>query len=94
MVQGTAPRSNLKPYVCSSTVIVVEPWELEQLRRSIAMLPPGHSAGAVSKAQSEELLVEVERSHGDLARYRHAVDELRRVLSVLECDPGPRDQAG
>jgi hypothetical protein len=84
----------LKSYVCSSTVIIVETWELEQLRRSIAMLPPGHSAGAVSKAQAEELLVEVERSHGDLARYRLALDELRRVLSVLERDLGHSNQAG
>jgi hypothetical protein len=57
------------------------------------MLPPGHSAGAVSKSQAEELLLEVERNHGDLARYRHALDELRRVLSVLECDLGHSDQA-
>lgn len=66
----------------------MERWELEQLRRSIVMLPPGHSAGAVSKTQAEELLAEVERSHDDLARYRRAVAELRRVLSVLESDLG------
>jgi hypothetical protein len=46
------------------------------------------------RAQAEELLVEVEKSHGDLARYRHAVDELRRVLSLLEGDLGQRDRAG
>jgi hypothetical protein len=80
-------------YVCSTTVTVVERWELEQLRRSIVMLPPGHSAGAVSKAQAEELLAEVERRHSDLARYQQAVDELRRVLSALESDLGERRHA-
>lgn len=74
--------------MCSASLTAVERWELEQLRRSIVMLPPGHSAGAVSKAQAEELLAEVERIHLDLVRYQHAVDELRRVLSVLETDLG------
>ncbi|MBO0893758.1 MAG: hypothetical protein J2O39_05220 [Acidimicrobiales bacterium] len=71
----------------------MEPWELEQLRRSIVMLPPGHSVGALSRAQAEELLAEVERSHDDLARYRLAVDELRAVLAVLERDLRPTDRA-
>jgi hypothetical protein len=49
-------------------VVSVKPWELEHLRRSVVMLPPGHSAGAVTKTQAEELLAD--RSHGDLARYQ------------------------
>jgi hypothetical protein len=67
-------------------------WELEQLRRSVVMLPPGHSAGAVSKAQAEELLAEIDRNRGDIARYRKAVDELRRVLAVLESELATPDQ--
>jgi hypothetical protein len=33
--------------------------ELERLRRSIAMLPPGHSAGAVIKEAARTLIDEV-----------------------------------
>jgi len=69
-------------------------WELEQLRRSVAMLPPGHSAGAVTKAQAEALLAEVDRSQGDLARYRQAIVELRRVLVLLDADLHRPDDAG
>ena len=72
--------------MCSTMVVSVKPWELEHLRRSVVMLPPGHSAGAVTKTQAEELLAEIDRSQGDLARYQHAIDELRRVLAVLELD--------
>jgi hypothetical protein len=38
---------------------VVEPWEIEQVRRSISMLPPGHSAGALSKEAAMALVHEV-----------------------------------
>lgn len=69
-------------------------WELEQLRRSVAMLPPGHMAGAVSKAQAEELLAELERSQNDLARYREAIVELRRVLVLLDNDVHRTDRGG
>lgn len=70
----------------------MEPWELDQLRRSVAMLPSGHSAGAVSKAQAEELLAEIDRSRDDIARYRKAVEELRRLLAVLDSELGPTGQ--
>ena len=33
----------------------VEPWQIEQLRRSVAMLPPGHSVGAMSRGVGEWL---------------------------------------
>jgi hypothetical protein len=69
-------------------------WELDQLRRSVAMLPAGHLAGAMSKAQAEELLAEIDRSQGDLVRYRQAIEELRRVLAVLDADVDRTDDAG
>jgi hypothetical protein len=49
---------------------------------------PRHSAGAVTKTRAEELLAEIDRSHGDLARYQQAVNELWRVLAVLDVDLG------
>jgi hypothetical protein len=57
------------------------------------MLPPGHSTGAVTKTQAEELSAEIDRSHGELARYQQAVDGLWRVLGVLDADLGCSDQA-
>lgn len=62
----------------------MESWELEQIRRSIAMLPPGHSAGALTKAVAEELVEEAVAARGDAARYREAIAELRRVLEALD----------
>lgn len=78
----------------SPTIRAMKSWELETLRRSVAMLPPGHSAGALTKAQAQALLAEIDRSQGDLARFRRAVDELRRVLAALEAEGGPFDEAG
>jgi len=69
-------------------------WELETLRRSVAMLPPGHSAGALTKEQAQALLDEIYRSHGDLARFRRAVGQLRQVLAELDTAGGPFDEAG
>jgi hypothetical protein len=48
------------------------------------MLPPGHSAGAVSKDQAEQLLAEIARIGEENERYRQAVAELRRILAVLD----------
>jgi hypothetical protein len=62
----------------------VQAYELEILRRSVAMLPPGHSAGAVSKAQAEQLLAEIDRIGEENDRYRLAVAELRRILAALD----------
>jgi hypothetical protein len=62
----------------------VESWELEQLRRSVAMLPEGHSAGAVSKAQARQLLEEVVTARAETERYRQAVAELRRILEEFD----------
>jgi hypothetical protein len=62
----------------------VEPWEIEQLRRSIAMLPPGHSAGALTKEAAMALIHEVLTSQQETERYRRAVAQLRDVLTALE----------
>ncbi len=62
----------------------VQAYELEILRRSVAMLPPGHSAGAVSKDQAEQLLAEIDRIGEENGHYRQAVAELRRILAVLD----------
>jgi hypothetical protein len=62
----------------------VEPWEIEQLRRSIAMLPPGHSAGALTKDAAMALIHEVLTSRSETERYRQAVTLLRQVLDALD----------
>jgi hypothetical protein len=62
----------------------VEPWEIEQLRRSIAMLPPGHSAGALTKDAAMALVDEVLTSQRETERYRQAVARLREVLTALD----------
>jgi hypothetical protein len=55
-------------------------WEAEQLRRSVAVLPEGHSAGAVGRDQARELLEEILTTRVETERYRQAVGELRRML--------------
>jgi len=49
----------------------MESWQVEQLRRSIVMLPPGHTAGAVD--QAERLLDELLGMRRDNERYRALV---------------------
>jgi hypothetical protein len=63
---------------------IVEPREIEQLRRSIAKLPPGHSAGALSKEAAMALVHEVLNSRRETERYRQAVAQLRQVLEASE----------
>jgi hypothetical protein len=48
------------------------------------MLPPGHSAGALTKAAAMTLVQEVLNSRRETERYRQAVEELRRVLEALD----------
>jgi hypothetical protein len=64
----------------------VDPHELERIRRSIAMLPPGHSAGALTREAAMALIEDLSRLDQLTARYREAITELRRVLDALE-DP-------
>jgi hypothetical protein len=67
----------------------MESYEVELLRRSVAMLPPGHSAGAVSKQQAEDLLAEIDRMGQENDQYRQVVAQIRRVLGVLEAGRSP-----
>jgi hypothetical protein len=53
----------------------VEPHELERLRRSIAMLAPGHSAGALTRDAAMALVEEVPSARSETARHRQAVAE-------------------
>ena len=69
-----------------ATLADVEPWEIEQLRRSVAMLPAGHSAGAVSREQALQLLDEIAGLQRQTRRYRDAVAELLKVLTALQLD--------
>jgi hypothetical protein len=62
----------------------VEAWEIEQLRRSIAMLPPGHSAGALTKEAAMALIREVLNGRRETQRYKEAVAQVRRVLAALD----------
>jgi hypothetical protein len=39
----------------------VDPHELERIRRSIAMLPPGHSAGALTREAAMALIEDLSR---------------------------------
>jgi hypothetical protein len=63
----------------------MDDFEIERLRRSVAMLPEGlSSAGAMSRERAQGLLAEVIRARADAKRCRQAVAELRRVLEGLE----------
>ena len=62
----------------------MEPWELENLRRSIVMLPPGRSAGALSRDAALDLFDEVLNARMETDRYRSAVAQLRQVLEALD----------
>ena len=58
----------------------MEPWEIEQLRRSVVMLPPGHSVGAMSRDQALALFEELAAEKRQSERYRELVDEIRRLI--------------
>jgi hypothetical protein len=66
-----------------ATVTIVEDWELEQLRRAVAMLAPGHSAGALSKRDAERLIAEVGMTKDENARQRNTIAELQRTVADL-----------
>jgi hypothetical protein len=66
----------------------MEGWELEQIRRSIAMLPEGHSAGALTKERAMALVREALDAREDRERYRQAIARLRIVLDELKADEG------
>jgi hypothetical protein len=62
----------------------VDPHDLERLRRSIVTLPPGHTAGALTREAALELIEEVTEAHGETARLRYALRQLRDVLDALD----------
>lgn len=62
----------------------MEPHEIERLRRSIVMLPAGHSAGALTRESAIELLEELTRLDSLTSRYQEVIVELRRVLMRLD----------
>lgn len=62
----------------------MEPHELERLRRSIVMMLPGHSAGALTREAALRLVDEVLAARSETTRYRTAVAQLRQVLEALE----------
>ena len=61
----------------------MQPWEIESVRRSVTMVPPGHSAGAVSREQALQLFEEIAGLRQETRRYREAAAELRPVLAAL-----------
>jgi hypothetical protein len=69
----------------------VDSHELERLRRSVAMLPPGHSAGALTREAAMALICEVRIARSETDRYLRAITELRRVLEALDPATIPRE---
>ena len=59
------------------------PHNLEQLRRSIVMLPPGRPSG-LDRERAVRLIEELQRVQGQDQRYRDLVGQLRSVLSSTE----------
>jgi hypothetical protein len=64
----------------------VEAHELERFRRSIAALR-GSSGGPLTREAALRLVDEVMTSRRESARYRDAVEQLRRVLRALDDSP-------
>jgi hypothetical protein len=62
------------------TSLEVDPHDLERLRRSIVMISPGHSAGALTREAAFELIEEVAHARHETARSRHAVTQLRGLV--------------
>jgi hypothetical protein len=59
---------------------------LERIRRSIAMLPPGYPAGALTMKAAMELVREAVASGQDAERYQAAVAKLPAVIDAVD-DP-------
>jgi hypothetical protein len=62
----------------------MEPHDIDRLRRSVVMLPPGHSTGALTREQALHLIEEVERLDTLTARYREAIAQLRVLLNQID----------
>jgi hypothetical protein len=59
----------------------VEPWEIEQLRVAVAMLPRTHNAGPLSRESAQEMFDEIERLQRQNLACGHTVGELRQLLA-------------
>jgi hypothetical protein len=66
----------------------MEAHELERIRRSIVMLPPGHSAGALTREAALDLVREAIANREDAQRYKALVRQLRALVEGL---PGVPD---
>ena len=62
----------------------MEAHDLDRLRRSIAMLPPDHVTGALTRRDALALVDELARLDRLTARYRDVIAELRSVLGRLD----------
>ena len=61
----------------------MEPWEIENLRRSIVMTS-GSTVGPLTKDAALALIEEVETSRQVTARYRQVVAQLRGLLDTID----------
>jgi hypothetical protein len=61
----------------------VKPEELERIRRSIVMLPPGHSAGALTREAALALPEEAVANRDEARRYRALVARLRVLVDEI-----------
>lgn len=62
----------------------VDPHDIERLRRSVAMLPPDHTAGALTRSDAEALVEELGRLGRLTSRYREVIAELQRILDGMD----------
>jgi hypothetical protein len=62
----------------------VEAHELERIRRSIIMVPPGHSAGALTRETAMDLIEECLRLRDRNLAYEHVLADLRRLLESVK----------
>lgn len=67
----------------SASISVVEPWEIENLRRSIVMTS-GSTVGPLTKDAALALIEEVQTSRQETARYRQVVAQLRGLLDTID----------
>lgn len=70
------------------TVETVEPYELERIRRSIAMLSPGQSLSGISREDALDIISQLQESKSETARYQAAVAQLKAILQALEGSQG------
>jgi hypothetical protein len=61
----------------------LEPHRLEQLRRSIVMLPPGRRDG-LDRDRAIAIIEELQRLQRSDRRYREVVDQLRALTASIK----------